>query len=417
MIIGINWNLNWKLKLKKPERYEVNFVEFQEPTSLQKAVSRPDGKLWTKAINEELEAHEHNETWTITPYQGQKPIDSKWVFKIQNKGAHSKYKARLCARGFTKRAGLDFHETFSPVVRYDSVRVILALVTKMDYDMLQFDVKTAFLYDKVEENLYMSIPEGLKVKVDRNKYVCKLNKSSYGLKQAPQSWNQTFVNFLSKFELKETDADACVFYRKRNENNVIILALFIDDGLLVGRNRETLKEIVKEMQQAFTVKVMEVENFCGMEIARNRAAGKMYVHQRNYARKVVMRFNQQEAKTLAIPADPNVKLVAPDESAESVQFPFREAVGSLLFLATVSRPDIAFSVNSVSKFLNNYSAEHCYAVKRIIRYVSGTIEYGIMYSRIIESDKIDLIGYSDADFAGDNETRRSTTGYINFYDE
>ncbi|KMQ86522.1 retrovirus-related pol polyprotein from transposon tnt 1-94 [Lasius niger] len=195
--------------IRKPKRYETNLIQYDIPTSFQEAITGPEAKEWTRAVEDELVAHEKNDTWTIVlKMTNQRFVDSKWVFKMlqDTDGAIKRHKARLCARGFQQKFGVDYTETFAPVVRYDSLRVILALVTHQDLEMMQFDIKTVFLYDDLEKTIYMKIPEGLKVK-DSDNALCKLNKSLYGLKQAPRCWNKKFNDFSKRFDFRANHAD------------------------------------------------------------------------------------------------------------------------------------------------------------------------------------------------------------------
>jgi len=236
-------NLRNRSSIKPPSRLEVNVVK-HIPKTFKEAMSGSDSNKWHQAVTEELEAHRRNKTWILVPRKGVKtPIDSKWVFKIlyDTTGNISRYKARLCARGFRQREGLDYSETFSPVIRYDSLRVFLAVVTQNDLEMLQFDVKTAFLHGDLNEEIFMEIPEGLDVEKDKRDTVCLLQKSLYGLKQASRCWNDKFTKFLVEFGFEQCISDSCIFLG-RVENSIVYLALFIDDGLIASKNKDGLKE-------------------------------------------------------------------------------------------------------------------------------------------------------------------------------
>jgi len=180
--------------LKAPNRYEANVIEYSTPITFKEAVTGPNSDQWKEAIKRELEAHQRNNTWVVEKKKDNKTlIDSKWVFKTlknsSDEDPHCQFKARLCARGFLQQPGLDYHETFSPVVRYDSLRVMLALVVRRDLELAQFDVQTAFLYGELEEEIWMKIPEGLELGTlssEKDSLVCKLVKSLYGLKQSPR---------------------------------------------------------------------------------------------------------------------------------------------------------------------------------------------------------------------------------------
>lgn len=196
---------------------------------------------------------------------GLKTIDSKWVFKVKSnpeKGTNQ-FKARLCARGFMQQRGIDYTETFAPVVRYDSLQVLLAKVADKDLELLQFDVQTAFLYGELDENIFMEVPQGLNIERESNRkvtdsVVCKLDKSLYGLKQAPRCWNHKFKQFLSRFKFKGSTADPCIFVGQVN-NEPVYLALFVDDGLVAAKSKKTLDLIASGLSENFKIKV---DDFC-----------------------------------------------------------------------------------------------------------------------------------------------------------
>lgn len=401
--------------IKKPSRYEADAVECDIPITYREAVESKDAAKWREAIDSELESHEKNGTWYIVKRDPKmKPIDSKWVFKkLKNeKGEIRRFKARLCARGFMQEKNIDYTEMFSPVVRYDSLRVLLAIAASKNLEIAQFDVQTAFLYGTLDEEIYMEIPEGLSMDEEtREEQVCRLVKSLYGLKQSPRCWNQKFSSFLRKFRFQETSADKCIFVGEVN-GETVYLALFVDDGLVIGKTKGVIEVVLQYLKRAFKITVGDGSLFIGAQIERDRDKRSIFVHQTLYAKKILERFGMSEAKSVSVPSDPNTTLLPVSENDERIEkVPYREAVGSLMYLSIVSRPDLAFAVNSVSKFLNKHNREHWQAVKRILSYVAGTMDCGIEY-RGSENDEITLEGYSDSDYAGDVETRRSTTGYV-----
>lgn len=323
-------------------------------------------------------------------------------------GEIRRFKARLCARGFKQKEGLDYTETFSPVVQYDFLRVLLAMVAERDLELIQFDVKTAFLYGELTEELFMEVPEGLTVD-NAEMQVCKLNKSLYGLKQASRCWNQKFSSFLRKFNLEESTADQCIFHG-HVEGITVYLALYVDDGLIAAESRGALDTIVHSLCEVFEITLGDTSVFVGLQFKRNRQDCTIFLHQEAYINQLLDKFSMTDAKIANISADPHA-LLRPAEKDDllCVKVPFREAIGSLMFLATVSRPDIAFAVNAVSRYLNCYNNSHWQAIKRIFRYLQGTVDLGIMYRS--GGSKLQLERYSDADYASDLATRRSTTGY------
>lgn len=406
--------------LRPPTRYndELNLacaaIVTGEPQTYKEAVSSEDAEKWEQAMAEEMASLKKNKTWNLEPLPPtRRAIDCKWVYKIKRKpdGSVDRYKARLCAKGYLQQKGIDYSETFAPVVRYDSVRVLLAIATINDMDIKQFDVKTAFLYGELTEEVFMKQPEGF-VSVDPS-LVCSLKKSLYGLRQSPRCWNGKFTEFLTEFNFTQLKADKCVFWAEY-EGEEIFLALYVDDGLIMCKKREIINKILRELGSQFEIKVSDPECFVGLEIKRDRKAKKTFISQESYITRLMEKFNMQDCKPSAIPADPNTELTNDQSPKSEIEMeymrkvPFREAIGSLMFAAIVSRPDIMFAVSQISRFLQNPGQKHWAAVKRILRYLQGTKDVGIVYN----GDTSDLKMYADADFAGDVDSRRSTSGYI-----
>jgi len=400
--------------IKRPSRledYELNFVECDIPSTYEEAVSCSDSKQWEQAIKEELEALDENKTWNIVSLpSNQKVVDYKWVFKVKRncEGNIDRYKARLCAKGFSQRKGIDYHEIYSPTTRYDSIRVLLAIAVKNNLSFQQFDIKTAFLYGDLQENIYMKIPEGLKEVHAKHNLACKLNKSLYGLKQAPRCWNQKFHTFLSNFGLKQAESDKCIYNGTVN-NEKVLLILYVDDGLVFSQSTNAINSVLDELKTQFKMKVCKPEYFVGLEITRLKD-NSIFISQSNYTSQLLKKFCLENTTPISIPEDPNCDLTMESGSIlEEGQVPYRQAIGSLMFLAVVSRPDISHAVGVVSRYADKYTMAHWNAVKRILKYLKKTVSFGITYSQ----DKIhNLAGFSDADFAGDRQTRKSTSGYV-----
>jgi hypothetical protein len=255
--------------LRAPTRYESNNVaEYNVPLTYTEATQSADAPQWIDAINSELKAHQENGTWSLVERNpGVKTIDSKWIFKLMRnpEGDVYRYKAQLCTRGFLQLRGVDYNETFAPVVRYDSIRVLLALVAAEHLELAQFDIQTAFLHGQLEEEIYMEVPEGLsdekQSKSARKSAVCKLNKSLYGLKQAPRCWNKKFSAFLHEFCFKETEADQCIFVGNVG-NESVYLALFVDDGLIAAKSLDTLDIMLGRLSETFKITIGESVAAC-----------------------------------------------------------------------------------------------------------------------------------------------------------
>lgn len=217
-----------------------------------------------------------------------KTVDSKLVFKVKT---DQRYKARLCARGLMQQHGIDFTETFAPVVRYDSLRVLLVTVAEHDLKILQFDIQTEFLHGALDKDIFMEVPQGLNVEEQKSSIVCKLEKSLYGLKQAPGCWNQRFTSFLNKFNFKNSGADQCIFINNHNGESVI-LAPFVDDGLVAAKSKEILDYIIKCLSAEFSITIGDASVFVGLKIVRNRESKSVVIHQAAYIAKMINKFRK-----------------------------------------------------------------------------------------------------------------------------
>jgi len=258
----------------------------------------------------------------------------------------------------------------------------------------------------------MKLLEGLKASKDKPNVVCKLNKSLYGLKQAPRCWNNKFHNFLKNFNFQASNADSCIYRGIVNQHKVF-LALFVDDGLIASESQESINLVTNKLQKTFEITVGDGSLYVGLEIERNRHKKTMFLHQSSYVQQLLRKFGMSNSNIVRVPADPHTDLKeiqAGDELLNNV--PYREVVGSLTFLAMLSRPDISYAVNLVSRYCNKHANSHWQAVKRILRYLVSTVDYGILFERIKKQTDINLVNYSDTDFVGDVDTRKSMTGYV-----
>ena len=385
------------------------------PNTYKQAVKSEHSKEWLVSMEDEMDSLHKNKTWQLVKRPDNcNIIGCRWKLGIKRggDGVPERYKARLCAQGFTQEYGVDFEETFSPVVHFNSIRLFLAVAVWMKMDVQQMDVKTAFLNGKLEEVLYMKQPPGFEVK-GKEDLVCKLEKSLYGLKQSPRQWNITMNSFLNKVGFKNCSADSCM-YVKRIKDKMVIIALYVDD-LMIGSNcKEMMKETKDALNKRFEMKDLGKLKFClGIEIVWNDD-GSCNLRQKQYLLDVLERFKMTDCKPVSTPLQSGVKLsksmcaTTKKDRDDMADVPYRSAVGSLIYLVTGSRPDIAVAVSEVSKYLENPGRLHWAAVKRIIRYLKGTIEMTIL----LKPKSTDVVGYCDADWAGDVDTRRSTTGYI-----
>lgn len=378
------------------------FVSEKEPKNFEMALASDDSIKWKEAMDDEYNSLIENQTWQLVDLpRGHNLVDNKWVHKIKETptGGIERYKARLVVRGFSQEYGVDYFQTYSPVVRYASIRTIMAMAAAENLKLIQFDVKTAFLYGDLSEDIYMKQPVGYE---DGTSKVCKLRKSLYGLKQASRNWNEKFTKFLQSYNLKASSADPCVFTGDTERR--IILGIFIDDGIVAATHEEDITNLMDYLTKEFKIRVMEAKSFVGLEIDRSQN-GSIHLKQTLYTKKILEKFRMSDAKSLSTPAE-NVVSVS-NELAKN--YPFREAIGSLMFLAVGTRPDIAFAVGKASRSLSQPSEADVTAIKRIFKYLRGTLDFGIFYAK---TSKFALECFSDSDYAGCPVTRRSTSGYV-----
>lgn len=330
----------------------------QEPKSLEEAKNQDEWPLWKEAMDEEIRALEKNETWSlVTKPKGARLIKTKWVYKIKlnPNGTVERYKARLVAKGYSQIPDVDYKETYAPVAGMTTIRTFLAIANQNSMLITQFDIKTAFLHGDVEEDLYMTQPEGYEI--DKSK-VCKLTKSIYGLKQAPRMWNKKFDAFLKQFNLEQGHIDKCIYY---NQSRTLLLTIYVDDGLAAGTNKEELDSLLRHLQANFDLMVLNGDSFLGFRIVKTNST--LGIVQGHYIDKLLERFKMTECKVVETPEQVGWS------STESPSLPndnkFKELVGGLLYIATCTRPDICHAL-SVASRTSQPTEAHWSALKRII---------------------------------------------------
>ena len=383
-----------------------------EPASFKDALASPDRAEWQNAMEKELESLQTNDVWDLVELpEGRKAVGSKWVFKLKvdADGSVVRHKARLVAQGFSQKFGLDYDETFCPVVRFESVRAAIALGVQNGLKLHQMDVTTAFLNGNLEEEVYMKQPEGFAIKGQEH-LVCKLKRSIYGLKQSPRCWNSALDEKLKKMGFVQSASDPCLYVFSDGE--MFIIAVYVDDILLGGKSDGQMSDVKKALSKQFKMKDMgALHHFLGVKIVRDPRSGDIWIGQQAYSEAVLQKFGMEHAKAVATPVDTSSRLVRATEKCDSVdQAQYQSAVGSLLYLSTRTRPDITYAVSNVARFCAKPTQQHWIAVKRILRYLKGTPNFGLLYSKKSLGDL--CVGYSDADWAGDIDDRKSTSGYV-----
>ncbi|GMI79054.1 hypothetical protein HRI_001574700 [Hibiscus trionum] len=415
-------------EIRRPARftdtvaYALPVVDDDIPVTYQEAMQSLESDKWKSAMDEEMQSLQKNNTWDLAYLlEGKRAIGCKWVFAKKD-GSPSKkdvrYKARLVAKGYAQKEGIDYNEVFSPVVKHSSIRTLLALVAQLNLELAQLDVKTAFLHGDLEEEIYMTQPEGY-VDAGGKKWVCKLNKSLYGLKQSPRQWYKRFDSFMRRQKYTRSKYDHCVYLRKLQDGSFIYLLLYVDDMLIASKSQQEIDKLKAQLNQEFEMKDLgEAKKILGMEISRDRRRGKLCLTQKQYLKKVLQCFGMNEStKHVSTPLASHLKLssqLSPktDEEREYMaKVPYANAVGSLMYAMVCTRPDISQAVGVVSRYMHDPGKGHWQAVKWILRYLQQTVDVGLVFEQDETLGQF-VVGYVDSDYAGDLDKRRSTTGYL-----
>ncbi|UYV62579.1 hypothetical protein LAZ67_2001174 [Cordylochernes scorpioides] len=356
------------------------------PSSYEEAINHPDSPLWQQAMNKEIHSLQNHHVWDLTELP----------------------EARLVALGCSQEYGTDYTETFSPVMKTDSFRTLLAYATMAGYEFHHFDVETAFLYGKLSETIYMTQPPGYQD--DKKKTsVCILNQALYGLKQSGRVWYETFTEYLFEIGLTQLKSDKCVF-TFRNGNSHLLLGLHVDDMIIINSNSEILHDLIQKIRLHFKIKEsLTTCNILDIEIIKEDV--RLILKQENYINKILQKYNMQDCKHISTPLDPNTNLDNFNSSKEVNKTQYQELIGCLLYLSTKSRPDIAFAVTLLSRYNQNPREMHMDAAKRILRYLKGSKQYGLIYTK----GDVELKAYTDASWnCGRSNKARSTAG-LTFY--
>lgn len=360
-------------------------------------------------MKEEMSSLHENQTWVLTALPaGKKTIKTRWVYKTKrdHNGEIVKFKARLVAKGFTQRYGVDYEETFAPV-RYGSVRYLIALAAQTNLKIHQMDVVTAFLQGDLDEEIYMEQPLGFDDGTGRH---CLLKRSIYGLKQAGRQWNLKLDSTLKDLGYKNCKTDPCIYM---SGNLELIMAIYVDDFLIFYKDEKKLSELKGLLSSRFRMKDMGLCKGC-IGIRINQTGETIELDQSTYIGEILKRFGMDTAKPIKNPSDTSVKLtksMTSDDTEDLEIIPYQQAIGCLIFLMQGTRPDIAFAVNDASRYNNCFNSAHWKAVKRILRYLVFTKDFKLIYSK--KSD--DIMGFVDADWASNEDTRKSCTGFIFVY--
>jgi len=384
-----------------------------DPKNHIEALSSPDANKWDAAMKAELTALKTKAVFTLVPPPDRPKtvIGSKWVLtrKRDAEGNVTRYKARLVAQGFSQRSGDDYSETFSPVTHITTIRLFFALAALNKWVVHSIDVKTAYLNGPIQEELYMRQPPGFEDS-DKPHYVWRLQKALYGLKQAGRAWNEELDRILLTFGLSRCTQDTCLYFT-HIEGNLIVVIVYVDD-LLFGSSSENAIQKLKS-KIASTWDIVDnglVTSFLGMKITQLPDHSGYRLSQPAVITNLLEQYNLVSCRPANTPMDPSSWATL---AASSSEFhdpeAYRSLIGSLMWLTNCTRPDLAFTVGFLARFMQNPTSDHWQAALQVVRYLAGTKQLGLVYS---SSGNGALIGFTDSDWASDKLTRRSTTGYV-----
>src|SRR5487761_336488 len=386
-----------------------------DPKSVQEARSRSDWPRWKEAMDREIKSLEEAGTWDTVPRPpGKNIVGCKWVFRLKRKadGSVDKYKACLVTRGFTQIYGVDFYNTYSPVARLASFRVILAVAAHNDWEVEAFDFNSVYLNGELgaSEEIYMQEPPGYEEGEAGS--VKRLCKALYGLKQAGRKWYDALSNVLADLGFRVSTADPDVF-TARIKDDVLVLAVHVDDCAMTGSSPELIAEYKQKMHARYALTDLGPVRWpLGIKVPRARTAHTISLSREAYIKSILARFSLADAKSYSTPMVPSASYSKSDSPASATdaarmrKVPYREAIGSLMYASVATRPDIMFTVSTLSQFLENPGEAHREAVKRVFRYLSGTRDAELTYG----GERHDLLGYTDADGASQDH-RRAVSGY------
>ena len=402
------------------DRHKANIaIDIREPTSLAEALRSEE---WKHALMEEIAALEKNGTWEYV-LRSQVPNTHKvlpckvvWKLKRRPDGSVDRYKARIVVGGHRQKAGIDYNldEIFAPTLTHTALRCILSHAASHGWHIHSCDVKGAFLYGDLKELVYMEVPPTLpNTDKDGNELVFRLRRSLYGLHQAPKVWETLLSETMGKLGFNRFQADPCVYGKDMRTERAIVIGIFVDDVVVTSPLPSIIDQFKKDLQMHFEITDnSEISGVLGINVNYNRAECRIRLTQTGYAASVLERFGMEDSKPVSTPLVPNTTLSKTDEDGKSVPSDkawYASVVGSLMYLAVATRPDLSYAVGCLARFMSDPCEHHIIAAKRVLRYLCGTKNLGLTYGST-GTARDQLLAYCDADYAQDPDTRKSTTG-------
>ena len=375
-------------------------------------MASPEAPHWKEAVARELDSIVKHDTWEEEDLpKGRIPLDCRWIFtkKYDKDGNVIRYKARLVVKGYKQKAGIDFVETFAPVIKFKSIRILAAIAAQFKMPMYQYDVPTAFLKGDLKEEIYLKAIPGVPM-VDASK-VLRLLKTLYGLKQSPREWNEVITKFLISCGFQVSQADPCIFWRNDLMGKKIYVGVYVDDIIVTGNDETSVGEFIEALKQKFGIQEGGVlQWYLGIRFDQTKCGISM--DQVQFLKNKLVEFDSfvgAGGSSSPLPLD-YLDLLRNEQllKSEEPNFPYRQMVGSLMYAMIGTRPDLATAIGIVCRYLQNPKKIHCELVRHIYRYVRSNLEFKLQYSP--SERPLQLVGYADASYANGVDFK-STSGY------
>lgn len=394
----------------KKYHYQVNSIQVQ-PTTFEEISMSDESENWQQSMQAEYLSHIGYGTWTLVPKpEKKKVLDMKWVYKVKTdeEGNTIKYKSRLCIKGCSQKYGVDYEETFAPVIRHSGIRFLLTVALKNDSIAHHVDIETAYLNSDIEEEIFVHQPKGFEVN-GKEHLVCKLNKAVYGLKQAARQWNLKLKEVMKKLHFKPSESEPCIFQNIKHHN--FMVGVYVDDLIVIGREDE-VQQFKKDLASLLRITDKGELRFClNMQVDWNHDSNTAKVSQKKFILGLLEKYGKENCK----PADTPVATGTIFEKATKLNAinnvsEYQSLIGSLLYVANCTRPDISFAVSKLCQYMSAPSNVHMNVANRILAYLKKTVHYGLLFRK----GNLHCSIFADADFGNDLTEGKSMSGVMTF---
>ena len=377
------------------------------PKTYKEALASPESHQWKLAMDDEMNALTDNNTFSLMELpKDKKLIGGRWVYALKSDpDGNDVCKARYVAKGYTQVYGSDYFDTFSPTAKMTSVRIFMQYSVEYGLVIHQLDVKTAYLNAAIDCEIYMKQPEGY-IQPGNENLVCKLNKSLYGLKQSGRNWNVLLHKSLIDIDFVQCSGDACVYVHLTNSILMGIILIWVDDIIISVKSMKLMDKIKDHLKGKFKMKDMgKINYFLGIHFVQSDS--KLEMNQSHYLQRILEKYGMADCKPRSTPCELRPSIPQKSDICDNPRT-YREIIGSLIYAMTCTRPDLSWVVSKLSQHLADPDESDWIMVKHVLRYIKGTLEYKLCYTKT--ADGLALTGYSDSDWASSLD-RRSTSGY------